>query len=826
MRGALTARVAIAQATRGYDREYDYLVPEALAGRAEAGARVVVPFGAKDRERYAVILEVRVSVPASARALKSILNIPDSAPLLREKDIALAAYMRKRYFCTWFEAFCCMLPRGWEKKSDRAAAKTVKAVRPAVSEREIRAAIAEFRVNREQQIRVLELVLAHCPDASADWPAAANDPGPATALFGADAPGPAQDSALGASVAAPRPPGLPVRRLAAEAGVSDGVVATLVRNGYLEYVAQKAATAPIVGAAAAPPGDTAYGSAAGVLGDEPTHRPLARSMPSSERSLPFEPTEEQARALAELTGRLTRGGFSETLLHGVTGSGKTEVYLQLISRALALGRQAIVLVPEISLTPQMMERFWSRFVDRIAIFHSRLADGERADQWCRVRAGEASIAVGARSAVFAPFSNLGVIVIDEEHEASYKSEMRPRYHAAEIARFRGESHGALLVYGSATPSVESYYRAKRGACGLIEMRARTNRLEMPEVLVADMRDELKAGNRSMFSAALAKALRETLAESRQAILFLNRRGFASFLLCRDCGYIVSCRECSASYTYHQEGGRLVCHYCGLTAPVPDACPSCGGVNVRAFGAGTERVEQEVLRVFPGSRVLRMDRDTTSGKDAHSRILGRFRDRKADILIGTQMIAKGHDFPEVTLVGVLAADAILNFSDFRASERTFQLLTQVAGRSGRGEAGGRVVIQTYNPDHYSVAMAKGHDYEGFYRQEMIARRALQYPPFQQIGVLVVTGVVDARVRAAAERLRGVLCAKPREGLTVLGPTRPPIGKLRDRYRWRIVIKDRDEDAVHELLGRASEFFFREKLPLDADLSVDLNPFSML
>jgi primosomal protein N' (replication factor Y) len=384
----------------------------------------------------------------------------------------------------------------------------------------------------------------------------------------------------------------------------------------------------------------------------------------------------------------------------------------------------------------------------------------------------------------------------------------------------------VLLYGSATPSVDLYYRAAKGGCGLVELKERTNRQAMPRVHIADMREEIKNGNRGMFSLALSNALASALSERRQAMLFLNRRGYTSIHLCRSCGYIVSCRDCSVSYTYHRERDRLVCHYCGLTAPVPRVCPACGSGEISGFGAGTERVEHDVLASFPNSRVLRMDRDTTSGKDSYAKILGAFRDGEADILIGTQMIAKGHDFPNVTLVGVLAADSILNFADFRASERTFQLLTQVAGRSGRGEHAGRVIIQTYNPDHFSIITAGNHDYQGFYRQEMIARRALQYPPFMNFGIFILSGRVDARVGEAAERLHGIIVKNAPRGLSVFPPARPPHAKIQERYRWRLIIKHRDISGLEEIARNASGDFYREKKPSGVDLSFDVNPFSML
>ena len=763
----LVARVAIAKATRGYDHEYDYLVPERHYGRAEAGRRAIVPFGSKNTGRYALILSVHnlsAENGAPAGALKQLIEIPDDKPLLSDKDIELAARMRDKYNCTWFHAFSCMLPAGWGRKPAAPEKTAAKGVRPAADAGALREAISTFRVNRAQQITALERILAN-----PQW--VCN--------------------------------GVTVQELSAEAGVSKAVIGTLVKNGYLAYCD-----------CAANPVET---------GSEAVYTALPAAPAPDNR---FTLTAEQDAALFGLERKLEPRVFSETLLYGITGSGKTEVYMRLIERIIALGRQAIVLVPEISLTPQMTQRFTAFFGDRIAIFHSRLTLTERKNQWMRVRNGGAQIALGARSAVFAPFPNLGAIIIDEEHESSYKSDMTPRYHTADIARMRCEAHGALLVYGSATPSVDLYYRAARGSCGIYVLNERTNRLPLPRVFITDMREELKNGNRSMFSRRLTRLLTGVLEERKQAILFLNRRGYSSFLLCRACGYIVSCRDCSVSFTYHRDSDRLVCHYCGLTAPAPHMCPSCGGTDVRSFGAGTERVEREIQQMFPRRRVLRMDRDTATGKDAYSRILNTFRNGDADILIGTQMIAKGHDFPNVTLVGVLAADSILNFSDFRATERTFQLLTQVAGRSGRGDAAGNVVIQTFNPDHFSVAAAKDHDYKSFYKQEMIARRALQYPPFMNIGVFMFTGVNDARVAESATFLYDVLKVALPDGLSILTPTRPPLAKIRERYRWRFVVKHRDVAVMESVARGMSDIFYKQKSSSGVDMSFDINPYSML
>lgn len=439
-------------------------------------------------------------------------------------------------------------------------------------------------------------------------------------------------------------------------------------------------------------------------------------------------TEDQQTVTNAVCRSIDLAEPSAFLLKGVTGSGKTEVYMRIMEYALDLGRTAIVLVPEISLTPQTVSRFTGRFGDRVAVLHSRLSPGERFDEWKRIRTGQASVVVGARSAIFAPLEHLGLIIIDEEHEASYTSEKTPRYSAHEVARKRCELTGATLLLGSATPSLESYYLAKTGSYTLLELPHRVNGRPMPPVRIVDMRDELAAGNRSIFSAALLNAMRNALNRGEQIILFLNRRGYSTFVSCRGCGHVIQCDACDVSMTYHKSDHSLRCHYCGERKPVPQVCPQCGMPYLKYFGLGTQQVEEAVSSCFPTARVLRMDRDTTAKKDSHLAILNAFSNREADILIGTQMIAKGLDFPNVTLVGVVAADSTLHMPDFRAAERAFSLITQVAGRAGRDKADGQVIVQTYTPGHPSLQFARTHDYDGFFRREIGVRQQCLFPPF--------------------------------------------------------------------------------------------------
>ena len=502
--------------------------------------------------------------------------------------------------------------------------------------------------------------------------------------------------------------------------------------------------------------------------------------------------------------RIRRAPQAVHLLHGVTGSGKTEVYLTLIAETLAAGKSAIFLVPEISLTPQMLTQLRARFHSQAAILHSGLSAGEKFDEWQRLRSGEARIAIGARSAVFAPVENVGVIIVDEEHDGSYQSETSPRYRTAEIARMRAEYNGCKLVLGSATPSVESYLKAKTGEYDLIELPERINRRPLPEIVVADMRKEVRRGNPSPFSAALREGLEDCLKNGQQAILFLNRRGFAQSVVCRDCGAVVKCEQCDVSLTYHSEEHCLKCHYCGASYRMLTACPSCGGVHLSYTGTGTQRVVGELKKILPAARILRMDVDTTAGKEGHYKILKRFADHEADILVGTQMVAKGHDFPGVTLVGILDADMSLHFSDYRSGERTFQLITQVAGRSGRAGEKGRVVLQTYDPENYILRFAVRYDYEGFFRHEIALRKATAFPPFARIVRVMVTAEEDKK---ALDVLKEVyfslkeLYDAERDEFLFFNKMHSPVRKIQNKYRYQVLMRLKSDALLPEVYARA-------------------------
>ena len=517
----------------------------------------------------------------------------------------------------------------------------------------------------------------------------------------------------------------------------------------------------------------------------------------------------------------------EYLLHGITGSGKTEIYLQLIKRELEKGKTAIVLVPEISLTPQTIDRFTSRFgKEKIAVLHSKLSNGERFDQWNKIKEGKAQIVIGARSAIFAPLKELGIIIIDEEHDSSYQSESTPQYDALEIARKIADEENIKLVLGSATPDTRTYKNALEGKISLIELTKRANNARLPEVEIVDLRDELANGNHNMISTKLKNEIQKNIESKNQTILFLNRRGFSNFIMCKTCGNVIKCKRCDISMTYHKDENKLKCHYCGLEEQVPNKCPNCGSKELKYSGSGTQKLEEEVHKLFPTASTIRMDIDTVTKKHSHEDILTKFKEDKIDILIGTQMIVKGHDFPKVTLVGVISADNALNIGDYRASEITFQVLTQVAGRAGRGEQNGKVIIQTYNPDHYAIECAKEQDFKKFYQIESKIRKTLKYPPFCDIIVLDFSSLNKHEIQRDTKKLHQYLknrIINEKFGVLLYSPLPCPIEKINDRYRWRMIIKCIYDEKMNKLLKETLEEFYKFKT--NTRLSIKQNPNNM-
>jgi primosomal protein N' (replication factor Y) len=536
-------------------------------------------------------------------------------------------------------------------------------------------------------------------------------------------------------------------------------------------------------------------------------------------------TSDQETVLGEIRKGIHSKRFAPFLIHGVTGSGKTEIYLRAIEETLDQGREAIVLVPEISLTPQLLSRFRDRFGENLALLHSRLGRGERYDQWRRVWKGEIKIAIGARSAIFAPFKNLGIIIVDEEHDPSYKQEEKLKYHARDLAVVRAKQVEATLLLGSATPSLEAYHNAEKGKFRLLRLPQRIEGKPLPQVEIVDMKKE-----EGLLSGRVRAALQKNIEDKKQSLLFLNRRGFANFILCPDCGLIFKCPNCSVTLTHHLRDHSLQCHYCDYRIPAPGDCPQCGGHRLRGMGIGTERLEQEINTLFPETKVGRMDRDTTSRKYSHQQILKGLESGRIDVLVGTQMIVKGHDFPNVTFVGVVSADTSLHFPDFRSSERTFQLLTQVAGRAGRGDVFGEVAIQTFNPDHYSILRAKDHDFTGFYQEEILFRRALGYPPFCRLVNFRLTGNSEKKTKMVADELarisQSLLKGGYGKGIEVLGPSAAPFAKIRGKFRWQMLAKGRTSPLLHRFAREVAVRMENLSKGRGVNLDIDVDPVFIL
>ena len=580
--------------------------------------------------------------------------------------------------------------------------------------------------------------------------------------------------------------------------VSKAIVKTLEKNGYVEIYEKQIERNPFL------------------------HKVVEKS---SNLAL----TEEQQNAYNMVENAIDDCMNSEFLLYGVTGSGKTEVYLQLIQKVLNEGKSSIMLVPEISLTPQTVDRFIARFgQDNIAVLHSKLSVGERYDQWYKIKSGKAKIVIGARSAMFAPAENLGIIIIDEEHDSSYKSEMTPRYNVKDVARYLGRKYEIPVVFGSATPDMDTYHKALSGDIELLELTKRANNSKLPNVEIVDLKQELANGNRSMISTKLYNAIERNLHNKKQTILFLNRRGYSTFVMCRDCGFTAKCVNCNITMTYHIKQNKLKCHYCGYECASLITCPDCKSNKIKYFGTGTQKLEAEINKLFPEASTIRMDVDTVTTKNSHEEILGKFKNDNIDILIGTQMVVKGHHFPNVTLVGVIAADTNLNIGDYRASERTFQILTQVAGRAGREKDEGNVIIQTYNPDNFSIEFSKKQDYKLFYDLESKLRKQLKYPPFCDIIVLGFSSENENNVRAVSGMVHQYLKSKiENENIPIMlyKPVPAPIDKIKNKFRWRIIIKCKFGDNIIDIINNCiNEVLTRRNTSVS--MIVDVNPNNML
>ncbi|MFC4775493.1 primosomal protein N' [Paenibacillus sp. GCM10023252] len=836
----MIARVIVDVPSRQTDRPFDYEVPPHMAVWIEVGSRVGVPFGGRVLQGFVTELSPHSEVDSSK--LKPVTELLDTVPPLLPDLIELARWMSDKYCCSWIASLQAMIPAALKGKVERtvqlgdredyASNLPVDLVEWLLERshskvkleqlqdqfpmyaREIKEAISSGLLIQRASIRdrlaVKRVLTVYPPDDKQAGQAA---------LAALPARSAKQRELLAYMLEREEP--IALQALLVEAGATASSVKSLAEKGLLQLREVEQGRDPYA------------------------NRDFARTKP-----LPL--TDEQRAVYGELAAAVDRQQSQVFLLHGVTGSGKTEVYLQAIQHCLEQERQAIVLVPEISLTPQMVERFKGRFGDAVAVLHSRLSSGERYDEWRKIRSRQVQVAIGARSAIFAPFERIGLIIIDEEHESSYKQEESPKYHARDVAVKRAKLHGAAVVLGSATPSLESYAAASRSTlpaagsnkddargAAMLPMPHRVEGRPMPPVTVIDMREELQAGNRSMFSRLLHQGLASRLERGEQSVLLLNRRGYSTFVMCRSCGYTAACPHCDISLTYHQKSRNMRCHYCGYAEMAPSACPSCSSEHIRYFGTGTQRVEEELAKLFPGVRVVRMDVDTTTEKGSHERLLKQFGNREADILLGTQMVAKGLDFPHVTLVGVIAADTSLNLPDFRAGERTFQLLTQVAGRAGRHHLPGEVVVQTYTPEHYAITTAQQHDYESFVYEELRHRRVMGYPPFCRLILVtmsheqltLLTTVADQfssklRELAAEEGWLGPLERPVPRALDVLGPVASPIARMKDRYRFQCMIKYRGSIDASALIRKALKPFTEGPPQRQVQFSVDVDPQMIL
>jgi primosomal protein N' (replication factor Y) len=733
----------------------------------QIGSTVVIPFGKTERLGYVIALPAKPEHENHS----DIIAVVDEPPAFDATIAELAAWTSERYVSSLSAALRLALPPGRGRRLKRDGVDAAGNPRYVLTKPLV-------NVKTEGYARLL---------VPKDQALAASDKA---------ARAPKQAYALRALVDGP----LPLHRLASEGGVKAAALKPLVERG-------------LVG-----------------IYREDTFREPDFTYPE-ELALDFILTPDQKVALDKITEPDAQGESPVFLLHGVTGSGKTEVYLRAIAATMAAGKSAIILVPEIALTPQTVSRFRSRFGDKVAVLHSGLGLGERFDQWQRIRRGDCKVVVGARSAIWAPVSDLGLIVVDEEHETSYKQDNDPRYSARAVAIYRAKISGARVVLGSATPSIESRYSADKDDFTLIKMPSRIADRPMPAVEIIDMREEPRHKGSSNFSERLVEGLRETLDQGDKAIVFLNRRGFANFLICRDCGAVINCKRCNVSLTYHISGRYLLCHHCGYRSNAPKECPECGSAGIGYFGSGTERVEAELKELFPDSPITRMDSDTTGAKDAHRRHLAEFKTREGGILLGTQMIAKGLDFPDVTAVGIINADTALNLPDFRAGERTFQLMTQVSGRAGRGDKPGTVYIQTYNPENYAIQALAVGDYDRFYENEAALREALDYPPFCELINVIMTAGSEEAVRREADDIAASLQEAGESGaLTgvreILGPAPAPLSKIKNKYRMHIVMKTDGSPAPRAFLRELSGHKRNRQTVSGASLTIDVDPVSLL
>ncbi len=810
------AEVAVEGAGFSFDMAFDYIIPAELEERAKPGCRVTVPFGRSNKKTIGIIFEVKDV--SSGKNLKKITEVEDDYPVLSAEMLSLAAFIKDRCFCSLYEAAKAMLPAGLNRRM--VVSYAVNPDAPAEKAQSLEGAEKEFydflvsrgvfvrsdlifknlgmRTDKAVPASLLkkELILSKSDSV--------RNLGELTARMIRLLPG-WEDLNLTAkqremacalndvSTAA-------VSELCYFTGCTPAVAKALVKNGAAEFY------------------------------ECPVYHYSAMAAGEGERT-PIKLTDEQNTAYKDLREKAFSGKAGVSLLYGVTGSGKTSVYMKLMDDVLDSGRSVLLLVPEIGLTPQALSIFCRRYGEKVAVFHSALSVRDRSEQWKRVRNKEATVVIGTRSAVFAPFDNLGLIIIDEEQEHTYKSEQTPRYDAADVAKFRGAYNSCLLLLASATPKVESYASALSGKYGLCTLRGRYGGAAMPEVRTVDMRKAEKMPGSSEISKELYEAIKETLDSGKQAILLINRRGYNTFAVCDSCSEVITCPNCSISLTYHSANNRLMCHYCGYSREFTRECPNCGREGVRYAGFGTQKITDELASLFPGARIVRMDADTTGAKDSHDKILGAFEKGEYDILLGTQMVAKGLDFPNVTLVGVISIDQQLYNDDFRSLEKAFSLLTQVVGRSGRGDSKGIAVVQTLTPENGIIKTAARQEYDSSFKNEIRIRKGMIYPPFCDLCVLGVTGEEEQKVRSACNALLGMLRDKTqdkykKEKIIVLRPVPARVMKMAGRYRYRIIIKCRNSSGFRQMISEILKDVSSEKTFKNVTVYADINPDTML
>ena len=820
MQGYNCARVSVSNISFSIDKEYSYQIPAALP--VTVGSRVIVPFGRMNKKHEGIVTGITNydgKIP-----LKPIYEIIDSENSLSDQDISLAQFISEKYYATLHDSIQLILPPG----SNLRFTEYVRLLNKNYSE------------NTAQLSQLKEAVINHLSTAG----------------------NPVLMSELEAEYKGARKIILELKKLGIleifeestnshnqksikMAELNDSMTEFELRD-YMEQFLKRAfaqkrvlellienGKTPIVdlvafsGASRVSINSLADKNIITITDEFPDIDPFKAEKTAGFKKPELNP--EQTDCIEKILENF--GIFSEFLIKGVTGSGKTEIYLELVEFAIKEGGDAIILVPEIALTPQIRQRFFNRFGKNVAVLHSALSISERKNQWNKIKNGEVSVVVGARSAVFAPFKNLKMIIVDEEHETTYKSENSPRYNAKDVARYKMKKTNGILVLASATPSIENFYRARTGEIELLELKNRYNNVKLPNVSVVDMREELKSGNHSVLSEQLRAALLEVQKKEEKAIILLNRRGYSTFVSCRDCGYVIKCQKCDVALTYHSIENSLKCHYCGYAENLTNVCPECKSTSVRYFGSGTQKLEEELYKMFSDTQIIRMDNDTTSTKMSHERLLKQFSDQKCAILLGTQMIAKGLDFKDVSLVGVISADTNLFLGGYNGSEKTFSLITQVCGRAGRGDTQGQAIVQTYNPDHHAIIASRDQNYEKFYENEIIFRKNIKYPPFCEIINVIFTGKDDNKILEMAEGIKALLTKnvdlyKERENyLAMYGPTPCGISKIRDKYRYHILVKCKNAEAIRQSFSESIKELIK-KNSFDINVSVDVNPVNFL